>query len=138
MQRCLLRVITRTPLWWSHVSFRRVQKWSATAVRWSSSHMLLRLGLEHALPRRKAGFLDQTRGIEPLFLQEFAELLGPVEYRLDSNVDQPLFPKRRLVPDATDVLVEFLNDRLGSACRRNEGEIDRGEIRKSELMQRGD
>jgi len=52
-----------------------------------------------------------------------------------SPISDPLLTERRLVADATDVLVQFLNNGFGRASRGNEAEVNRSEIRKTQLIQ---
>src|SRR5712692_7697230 len=77
------------------------------------------------LTRLEAGFRNQPSAVDSLFLQVAGKLLGRIENVLDPDFDQPLLAERRLVADATDLLVQFRDDRLGRAGRGNEAEIDR-------------
>src|SRR5215472_11285323 len=83
----------------------------------------------------EAGFLDQPSGIGSLFLQVAGKLLGSIENGLQPDFGYPLLTERRLVADATDVLMQFLDDGFGRAGRGNEAEVNRSEIRKTQLIQ---
>src|SRR5262245_62977349 len=88
-----------------------------------------------ASTRLEAGFLDQPSGVRSLFRQVAGKLFGSIENGLQPDFGYPLLTERRLVADATDVLVQFLNDGFGRASRGNEAEVNRSEIRKTQLIE---
>src|SRR6266481_8382861 len=112
------------------------------AAQWRNAPRLLRptravLAARHRYsPRLEAGFLDQARSVGSLLLQVAGKVLRRVENRLNTDVDQPRLTERWLVADATDVLVQLLDNGLGRAGRGNEPEVNRREIGKAELGER--
>src|SRR5262249_35426205 len=88
-----------------------------------------------ASTRLEAGFLDQPSGIGPLFLQVAGKLFGGVENGLQPDFGYPLLPEYRLIADASDVRMQFLNNGFGRASRGNEAEVNGSQIRKTQLIQ---
>src|SRR5215472_16379089 len=83
----------------------------------------------------EAGFLDQPSGVCSLFLQVAGKLFGSIENGLQPDFGYPLLTERRLIADASDVLMQFLNNGFGRASRGNEAEVNRGQIRETQLIQ---
>jgi hypothetical protein len=77
--------------------------------------------------------LNQPRGVGSLLLQVAGKLFGRIENGLNTDVDEPFLTERGLGADATDLLMQFLDNRLGRAGRGNESEVDRRQIGKAQL-----
>src|SRR5258708_25345005 len=112
------------------------------AEQWRNALCLLRprravLAARHRYsPRLEAGFLDQARGVGSLLLQVAGKVLRRVENRLNTDVDQPRLTERWLVADATDLLVQLLDNGLGRAGRGNQSDVKTREIGKAEPGER--
>jgi hypothetical protein len=60
-----------------------------------------------------------------LLLQVAGKLLGSIKNGLNPDFDQSLLAEGRLVADATDLLVQFVDNELGRAGGSNEAEVNR-------------
>src|SRR5262249_39494677 len=96
-----------------------------------------RRGRRSCLLRRQSGLLDHAPGSDAIVDEEAGKFLRRVQDRLQRAIDELFLAEGGPVADADHVFPDLVDDRLGRARRREQAEIDAGEIAAiAELRQR--
>src|SRR5262247_4642935 len=79
------------------------------------------------LLRHQARLPDDAFGVGAVLPEETGKVLGRVEHRLETQVDEPRLAEAGLGADSGELSAQLADDRPGCTGRRDDAEIDAGE-----------